>query len=88
MQNLMKYVILLFITTALSHTTIYSQNLLTNGDFESGGSGNGFLVTNYSLINPVNGTSTPGKYAITTDPKLMNSTYISGGDHTTGNGKC
>ena len=87
MQNLIKYVILLFITTALSHTTIYAQNLLTNGDFESGGSGTGFLVHNYGLINPLNGTSTPGKYGITTNPNLMNSTYISGGDHTTGSGK-
>ncbi len=87
MQHLIKSLLLLFLITALSNPTIYAQNLLTNGDFESGGSGTGFLVHNYSLINPVNGTSTPGKYAITTNPNLMNSTYISGGDHTTGSGK-
>ncbi len=67
MQNLIKSLLLLFLITALSNPTIYAQNLLTNGDFESGGSGTGFLLHNYSLINPVNGTSTPGKYAITTN---------------------
>ncbi|KAB1153539.1 Ig-like domain-containing protein, partial [Flavobacterium luteum] len=82
-----KSILLLIITTLLSFTNTNGQNLLTNGDFESGGSGNGFLVSNYSLINPVNGTSTPGRYAWTTNPNLMNSTYISGGDHTNGSGR-
>lgn len=60
--------------------------ILTNGDFESGGSGVGFLVHDYALINPLNGTSTPGTYARTTNPALMNATYNAGGDHTTGTG--
>lgn len=60
--------------------------ILTNGDFESGGSGVGFFVHDYTLINPLNGTSNPGFYARTTNPNLMNSNYISGGDHTTGSG--
>lgn len=60
--------------------------ILTNGGFESGGSGNGFFVHDYTLINPVNGTSNPGFYARTTNPALMNSSYIAGGDHTTGTG--
>lgn len=63
-----------------------NAQILTNGDFESGGSGNGFMVHDYTLINPVNGTSTPGTYARTTNPALVNSTYIAGGDHTTGTG--
>jgi gliding motility-associated-like protein len=63
-----------------------SAQILTNGDFESGGSGNGFLVHNYTLINPVNGTSNPGFYARTTNPALMNSTYLADGDHTSGTG--
>jgi gliding motility-associated-like protein len=63
-----------------------AQNILTNGDFESGGSGVGFFVHDYTLINPLTGNSTPGTYARTTNPTLMNSTYISGGDHTTGTG--
>jgi len=82
-----KSLLLLITTSLLSFTYTNAQNLLTNGDFESGGSGNGFLVSNYTLINPVNGTSTPGRYAWTTNPNLMNSTYISGGDHTSGSGK-
>ncbi|MEL1243642.1 gliding motility-associated C-terminal domain-containing protein [Flavobacterium sp. DGU11] len=64
-----------------------SAQILTNGNFENGGSGVGFFVHDYTLINPVNGTSNPGFYARTTDPALMNSTYISGGDHTTGTGR-
>lgn len=66
----------------------YSANsqILTNGNFESGGSGVGFFVHDYTLINPLTGTSNPGFYARTTNPTLMNSNYISGGDHTTGSG--
>jgi len=60
--------------------------ILTNGDFESGGSGNGFFVHDYTLINPLNGTSNPGQYGRTTNPTIMNSTYNAGGDHTTGTG--
>ncbi|AWH85035.1 mucin 2, oligomeric mucus/gel-forming [Flavobacterium album] len=63
-----------------------SAQILTNGNFESGGSGVGFFVHDYTLINPVNGTSNPGFYARTKNPALMNSTYNAGGDHTTGTG--
>ncbi|SCX86103.1 T9SS type B sorting domain-containing protein [Flavobacterium caeni] len=63
-----------------------SAQILTNGDFEAGDSGNGFFVHDYTVINPVTGTSTPGLYARTTNPALMNSTYIAQGDHTTGTG--
>lgn len=65
---------------------LLAQNLLSNGNFENGGSGNGFLVHDYTLINPLNGISLPGTYARTTNPNLMNTNFISGGDHTTGNG--
>lgn len=72
---------------AILLTTCAAQSqILTNGDFESGGSGIGFLVHDYLVINPPNGTSSPGFYTRTTDPVLMNSAYISGGDHTTGTG--
>ncbi len=64
----------------------FGQNILTNGGFESGGSGVGFMVHDYTLINPLTGTSNPGQYARTTNPNLMNNNYISGGDHTTGTG--
>jgi gliding motility-associated-like protein len=63
-----------------------NAQILSNGDFESGGSGTGFLVNDYTLINPLTGTSSPGFYARTTNPILMNSSFISGGDHTTGSG--
>ena len=92
MQNFIKNLLLLFATTLfiVSYTDIQAQNTLvdlnTYGNFQ-GPLYTGYNVTNYTIINPMNGTSTPGKYALTTDPKLMNSTYISGGDHTTGTGK-
>jgi gliding motility-associated-like protein len=60
--------------------------ILSNGNFESGGSGVGFLVHDYVLLNPLTGVGNPGFYARTTNPTLMNSSYISGGDHTTGTG--
>lgn len=63
-----------------------NAQILTNGDFESGGSGVGFMVHDYTVINPVTGTSTPGFYARTTNPALMNANYIAGGDHTSGTG--
>ena len=63
-----------------------NSQILTNGNFETGGSGVGFFVHDYTLINPLTGTSNPGFYARTTNPTLMNSNYISGGDHTTGSG--
>ncbi|MFD0985112.1 hypothetical protein ACFQ0S_11570, partial [Flavobacterium myungsuense] len=81
-----KSILLLIITTLFSLTNMNAQNLLTNGGFEGGGSTNGFFINQYGLINPVNGVSTPGKYAITKDPKFMDTNFISGGDKTTGNG--
>ncbi|HRG18952.1 MAG TPA: lamin tail domain-containing protein, partial [Flavobacterium lutivivi] len=68
----------------------FSQNLLINGDFESGGNGVGFSLNGagYTQINaPFSGTTSPGNYAFTTNPQPMNtSVFISGGDHTTGTG--
>jgi gliding motility-associated-like protein len=75
---------LILITTLISINS-EAQNLITNGNFE--GAGGNFIVDGYTLINTPNGTSSPGSYTKTTDPKLMNSNYISGGDHTTGTGK-
>ena len=45
-----------------------NSQILTNGNFESGGSGVGFFVHDYTLINPLTGTSNPGFYARTTNP--------------------
>ncbi|NMH27995.1 T9SS type B sorting domain-containing protein [Flavobacterium silvaticum] len=75
----------LFFLLFLGSVNLHAQ-ILTNGDFETGGSGVGFLVHDYTLINPLTGTSNPGFYARTTNPALMNSTYNAGGDHTSGTG--
>jgi gliding motility-associated-like protein len=77
---------LFLLLSVIFGTADLDAQILTNGDFESGGSGVGFFVHDYTLINPLTGTSTPGFYARTTDPALMNTSYISGGDHTTGTG--
>lgn len=62
-----------------------SQNLITNGSFESGGSGNGF-TTNYNLTSGP--SSVQRDYAIVSNPSTINaswgSSYV---DHTTGTGK-
>lgn len=80
-----KIQLFLFLIIVVSNAT-NAQNILNNGDFESGGSGVGFFVHDYTLINPLTGNSNPGFYARTTNPNLMNSSYISGGDHTSGTG--
>src|SRR3954467_11344449 len=76
---------LLFLLLMIGSANLSAQ-ILTNGDFESGGSGVGFFVHDYTLINPLTGTSAPGFYARTTNPALMNTTYNAGGDHTSGTG--
>lgn len=67
----------------------HSQNLLVNGDFESGGSGNGFQTNApYVLLSPpYSGNVNAGQYAITSNPQPVNtSDWISGTDHSgTGN---
>lgn len=84
-QNFFRGTRLLFFLLTIGSANLSAQ-ILTNGDFESGGSGVGFMVHDYTLINPLTGTSDPGFYARTTNPALMNSTYNAAGDHTTGTG--
>ena len=72
----------------LVSSNLYSQNLITNGDFERGTVG---FITNsfaYKLITPpFSGSTAPGEYAITNDPKPLNTAnFISIGDHTSGTG--
>lgn len=89
MRKIVKpFVFILFVFIFLTISNVYSQNFLTNGDFEFGGSGNGFFVNNtgYSLATSF-GTSAPGNYAFVTNPNSLNTSFISGGDHTTGTGK-
>ncbi|WP_264521058.1 T9SS type B sorting domain-containing protein [Flavobacterium sp. N1994] len=67
----------------------FSQNLLVNGNFETG-SVVGFFSNGagYVRINPpFSGTTTSGNWAFTTDPQTMNTaSFISCVDHTTGTG--
>ncbi|PKB18573.1 T9SS type B sorting domain-containing protein [Flavobacterium sp. 5] len=71
-------VVLCFLTSLFSN----AQNLISNGGFE----GTGGFNSNYSLITPT-GNSTPGQYAITTNPKPVNTVnFINSTDHSgTGN---
>lgn len=68
----------------------FSQNLLSNGNFESGGNGVGFNINSccYNQINPpFSGNTAPGNYAVTNNPQPMNTAnFLSFGDHTTGTG--
>ena len=68
----------IFIFLIISHGN--SQNILTNGDFELGGSGVGFMAGGFSAYSlaTIAGTSVPGNYSFVTDPSLMNSSFISG----------
>lgn len=62
----------------LFSANLNSQNLLTNGGFEGGGSGNGYLVNSCSFHNPTTDSNSSGSDATTTDSSLMNSSFISG----------
>lgn len=79
-KNVKPFLFKLFILISLSIGSAYSQNILTNGDFESGGSGVGFMAGGfpaYSLAT-IAGTSVPSNYSFVTDASLMNSSFISG----------
>ncbi len=84
MKNSLSYFLFLIL---ISFSNSLLGQTLTNGDFESGGNAFGFLTTGYTQINPPNGSSSPGNFALTTNPQLLNSNFISSGDHTTGFGK-
>ncbi len=68
-----------------------AQNLLVNGDFESGGNNVGFNIngSGYTEITaPFSGNTVPGNFAFTTNPQPMNTAnFISCGDHTSNLGK-
>jgi gliding motility-associated-like protein len=77
-KRLLLLIILCFITFTFSN----AQNLISNGGFESTGG----YSSNYSLIVP-SGNSSPGQYAITTNPKPVNTAnFVTSTDHSgTGN---
>lgn len=74
----------------LSIIATHAQNLIINGDFESGGNGVGFNINSCcynELTPPFTGTTFTGNYAVTNNPQAMNTAFFPGGDHTTGTGK-
>lgn len=89
MQNSFKTFACIIIIILGSSLKIHSQNLLNNGDFESG-FGVGFFSNGAGytrIVGPFSGTTSPGNYAITTNPQPMNTAnFISSGDHTNGFG--
>ena len=73
----------------LFFNTLYSQNLLVNGNFESGGVGLGFNINSsgYSFVSAPTGSTTAGDYAFGTNPYTYNnSNFIVGTDHTSSSG--
>ncbi|WP_309640963.1 gliding motility-associated C-terminal domain-containing protein [Flavobacterium sp.] len=74
----------------LSCLSINAQNLLNNGDFESGSNGVGFSINSCcynEIMEPFSGSTFTGNYAVTANPQAMNTNFFAGGDHTTGTGK-
>jgi hypothetical protein len=66
----------------LTVQTLQPTNLITNGDFSQGNTG---FNTTYTLETlPV--SSTPGHFAITTNPHPYNGAFPTMGDHTSGTG--
>lgn len=78
------YTILLLLVVGMQ--SIFAQNILINGDFESGGAGVGFQTNYFLPFTP--GVSNPRNYLLTTDSFTMNNaTFCNSNDHTTGTGK-
>lgn len=86
----MQRILTLFILTlCVGFANIWSQNLIQNGAFELGGPGNGFIVdgAGYNMLNPpFSGATATGNYAFSTNAALVNNTFLTGGDHTSGAG--
>jgi len=78
----MRKITLFLLLIVLSISNLHSQNLITNGDFETSGG----YTSNYNLYGGSN--SSPKDYAILNTPLTMNSNYTNTCvDHTTGTGK-
>lgn len=86
MNRIPHFFVCIVVVLLSSFSSVVAQNLLTNGDFESGGAGVGFQTNYFLAFTP--GTSTTRNYAITTDSFTMNNTnFCHSSDHTTGTGK-
>jgi gliding motility-associated-like protein len=86
----MKKHLLSFLLALSQIVIVNAQNLITNGNFESGGSGVGFQINGSGYVNitpppAFSGTTSAGNYTFTTNPQPMNiSNFISDYDHTFG----
>lgn len=86
MNRIPQFLVCIVVALLSSFSSVVAQNLLTNGDFESGGAGVGFQTNYFLALTP--GTSTTRNYAITTDSFTMNNTnFCHSTDHTSGTGK-
>ncbi|MEY2691834.1 MAG: hypothetical protein RIT03_224, partial [Bacteroidota bacterium] len=86
MNRIPHFLVCIVVALLSSFSSVVAQNLLTNGDFESGGAGVGFQTNYFLALTP--GTSTTRNYAITTDSFTMNNTnFCHSTDHTSGTGK-
>jgi gliding motility-associated-like protein len=87
MKNKFTILFLIFLFT----NSLFSQNLIVNGGFESGGSGVGFVCNGTGYIpvpTPYTGSTVEGNFALATNPNLINTaSFISSSDHTSGNGR-
>lgn len=83
-----QFTLLLTIVQSFLYAQVSPFNLLVNGDFENGGSGNGFqTLAPYNFLATLTGNSNTGDYAIIPNPQPMNTGFfISGTDHS-GSGK-
>ncbi|MFN3757312.1 MAG: hypothetical protein ACK4RM_10180, partial [Flavobacterium sp.] len=82
-----RYLLSLFIVTVFS-SYCFSQNLLTNGNFEAG-AGIGFQSDYFLVTPPVGGqaNSTPREYAIINNSILLNTNFfVNSFDNTSGTG--
>lgn len=86
--KLLFYIVLQF---AMFSNNLYSQvDIIINGNMEFYGNYTNFVYIGggYTTLNsPFSGISAPGQNANTTNPNLFNTSFISSGDLTTGNGQ-
>ena len=80
--------LLLGLMMFISFPLIQAQNLVVNGNFESGGPGVGFDGGSYTYLTaPYSGNTNPGEFGVTTNPQPMNTVnFPSVTDHTSGSG--
>jgi gliding motility-associated-like protein len=80
----------IFLLLVIINWQAHAQNLLNNGSFEFGGSGDGFKVDGQGYIYlppPFSKNTIPGHYTFVTNPKDVADYFVSTPDHTSGKGR-